>query len=98
MYDRVPFVMILDVDSLPEMIYEVNSACKAKLDWAKLTNEDVLSYYGETNVLLSDVYLPKGAIMCSDVYCNEISHHKALCAMYAGTVGAVYEAFRSNLL
>ena len=98
MFDCVPFVMILDVDSLPETIYEVNSACKAKLDWAKLTNEDVLSYCGKTDVLLSDVYLPKGAIMCSGVYCNEISYHEARCAMCDGTVGAAYEASRSNLL
>lgn len=48
-----------------------------------------MSYYGNTDVLLSDVYLPKGAIMCSDVNCNEISHRKALCAMYDGIVRAV---------
>lgn len=94
MSDHAPFVMILDVDSLPEMTYEGNSACKAKLDWAKLTNEDVLSYYGKADVLLSDVYLPKGAIMCSDVNCNDISHSKDVCAMYDCIVGAVYEASR----
>lgn len=85
MSDHVPFVMILDVDSLHEMIYEVNNACKAKLDWAKLTNEDVL-YSGKTDALLSDVY-PKGTIMSSDINCSEISHHKALCAMHDCIVG-----------
>lgn len=39
---HVPFVMSLDVDSVPEMTYEVNSASKAKLYWAKLSNEDVI--------------------------------------------------------
>lgn len=74
MSDRVPFVMILDADSLPEMMHEVNNACKAKLDWAELTNDDVLLFSGKTNVLLSDVYPPKGTIMSSDINCNEISH------------------------
>lgn len=53
----------------------------AKLDWAKLRNEDVLSYYGKTDIILNDVCLPKGAIMCSDVNCNEIAHRKALFVM-----------------
>ncbi len=55
MSDNVPFVMILDADSLTEMTYEVNGTCKAKLEWANLTNEDVLSYSGKPDVLLSDV-------------------------------------------
>lgn len=94
MSDHIPFIMSLDIDSLPEIAHEVNSACKAKMDWAKLTKEDVLSYYGNTDDLLSDVYLPIGAIICADVNCNESSHCKDLCAMYDCIVGAVYEASR----
>lgn len=65
MSDHVPFVMILDVVSLPEITYEGNSACKAKLDWPKLTNEDDLSCYGKTDVLLSDVqYIYPKVLLC----------------------------------
>ena len=95
MSDHIPFVMSLDCESLPEMTQEGKNACKAKLDWAKLTNEDILTYYGKTDVLLSDVYLPRDAIMCSDVNCNVMSHRKDLCVMYNDIVEAMYEASRS---
>jgi len=62
-------------------------ACEAKLDWAKLTNEDVL-LYGKTDVLLSSVYLPKSA-MCSNVNRFDTAHREACCAMYDCIVGAM---------
>ena len=36
-------------------------------------------YYGRTDGLLRDVYLPSDAILCSDVNCNDSSHCKDLC-------------------
>ncbi len=57
--DHIPFVMTLDHSSLPELSQEVKYAPKSKPDWSKLTNEDRLSYHGSTDVLLSDLYLPK---------------------------------------
>ena len=56
-----PFVTSLDVENLPGKINELSNTTnpKAKVDWAKLTNEDILSYYGKTDIRLSGVYLPK---------------------------------------
>ena len=94
MSNHIPLVMVLDCDSLPEMSQEVKSDFKAKLDWSKLTNEDVMLYFGRTDGLFWDVYLPRDAILCSDVNCNNISHCKDLCTMYNYIAGAVYEASR----
>lgn len=92
--DHVPFVKVLDCDSLPEKSQEVNSDCKAKLDWSKLTNKDVMLYYGRTDGLLREVYVPRDAILCPDVNCYDSSHCKDLCTMYNCIAGAVYEASR----
>ncbi len=92
--DRVPFIMTLDVDCLPEMVHESPGVHKAKLEWHKLRNEDILTYYGRTDVLLADVHLPRCALTCSDVNCNDVSHHEDLCVMYDCIVAAVLEASR----
>lgn len=51
MYDHVPFVMVVECESLPELSEEVHSACTPKLDWSKLTSEDVWLYYGRVKTL-----------------------------------------------
>ena len=94
MSDHIPFVMVLDCDSLPEMSQEVNSDVKAKLDWSKLTYEDVMLYFGRTDGLLQDVYLPRDVILCSNVNCKDSSHCNDLCTMYNSIAEAVYEASR----
>ena len=95
--DHIPFIMCLDIDNVPELSHEVYSACKARIDWAKLSGADVMSYYGKTDDLLSKVKLPLGAVMCDDVNCKNESHRQDLCAMYDCIVGAVYEASRPYL-
>lgn len=56
------------------MNYEFKRAGLVKLDWNKLMEEDALITYGKTDTLLNEVVLPRDAIMCTDVNCNEISH------------------------
>ena len=82
MTHHVPIAMTLEVESLPELSHEVNSGCSAYLDWSKLTNYDLSSYYMKTDVALSNICIPRDAIMCSDVGCKDISHSKSLCDMY----------------
>ena len=94
MSDHIPVVLVLDVDSLPEMSKEVNTAGIAKLDWSKLSNNDVLSYFGRSNDLFNKVLLPYDAILCADVNCKVNSHSKDLCLFYDSIVGALYEASR----
>ena len=48
-----------------------------------------------TDVALSNICIPRDAIMCSDVGCKDISHGKSLYAMYDCIVEALYEASKS---
>lgn len=93
MSDHVPVVLVLDVDKLPELSQKPN-VCKTRLDWSKLSDNDVLSYFGRTNVLFSNLHLPYDAILCSDVNCKDNTHNKDLCTLYDCIVGAMYEASR----
>lgn len=77
--DHVPFSMMLDIESLLELTCGVNSGPKAKLQWSKLTEDDLIAYCMKTDVLLSDICLPQQSILCSDVNCSDISHCRPLC-------------------
>ena len=67
-----------------------------KIDWAKLSAEEVLSYTGRTDVLLSKVLLPVNAIVCH-VNCKDTNHCNDLCIMYNSIVTALSEASRPLL-
>lgn len=62
-----------------------------KLDWSTLSEEDLLAYYNNTDQYLSNVYLPKEAIMCKDVNCQIEEHKSNLYAMYDDVVAALFE-------
>ena len=44
--DNFPIEITLDTGSLPEIMREDNSASEAKIDWTKLSSEDVFFYCG----------------------------------------------------
>lgn len=92
MSDHIPFICFIDLDSLPELTREVNDSSRVKLDWSKLSGEDVLFYYGKTEALLNEVFLSYDAILCSDFNCKDIAHHHDLCAMYDAIVRSLCKA------
>lgn len=84
--------MLLDVKSLPELTQRANNACQTNLEWAKLSQDDLMNYCMKTEVVLSNIHLPKHAIQCTDVNCNDISHCNDLCTMYECIVDAVHKS------
>ena len=94
MSDHIPFILDIKLDSLPELTQEAHCS-RAKLDWSKLTDEDILFYYGRTEALLNNVSLPHDAVLCTDFNCSDLTHRKALCAMYDAIVKILYEASSS---
>ncbi len=89
--------MIIDYESLPKIKYECKRAVLVKVDWSKITDEDLKTYSGKTDTLLDKVVLPRDAILCSDVNCNDISHGTAFCDMYDDIVRSLHEASRPYL-
>ena len=54
--DHFPLEMTLEIDRLPELTNECNSEYVAKIDWAKLSSDEVLSYCGRTDDMLSKIH------------------------------------------
>ena len=91
--DHIPIAMVLNVDNVPKLVkHEDNS--EVKIDWDKLSNDDVLKYCFRSDEFLRKVYLPMNAICCTNVNCDDSSHGASLCDMYNNIVRALLEASR----
>ena len=92
MSDHIPFTMFIETDCLPELIQSSDDHSRATIDWSKLSGDEIGSYCARTDVLLSNVFLPYEAIMCSDFNCMDKSHHNHICLMYEAITQAICEA------
>lgn len=94
--DHFPLEMTLETDRLPELTNESNNDFVAKIDWTRLSPEEVLSYCGRTDTFLNKVHIPTDAIVCH-VKCKHAKHCNDLCVMYSSIVSALSEASRPLL-
>lgn len=60
--------------------------------WSSLSEEDTVSYFTYTDVLSSNIYLSKGAIICNTNNCTNIKHKIDISAFYNHIVTAPLEA------
>ena len=96
--DHLPVSIMINVDNLPDCSSSTeDGANRVKVDWAKLSKEDVLYYCGRSDVLLWKVQLPMDAIFCSDINCDDVTHCNDLCEMYNSIVSAIHEASSRHL-
>lgn len=94
--DHVPLLIELDIACLPELTHTMHGD-RLKLDWCKLSKEDFMTYYLRTDEALGKIDLPRHAIMCTNVDCNDASHRKDLCALYDGVIDTIYKSSQSFL-
>ena len=79
--DHLPVSMMINVDNLPDCSSSTDGANRVKVDWAKLSKEDVLYYCGRSDVLLREIQLPMDAILCPNINCDDVTHCNDLCEM-----------------
>lgn len=92
--DHIPLALTINIEELPSTVSNNNAISgnvSTKLDWSTLSEEDLLAYYTNTDHYLSNVYLPREAIMCKDVNCQIEEHKSNLCVMYDDVVAALLE-------
>jgi len=92
--DHIPFSLSLNVKNLPMLTTVVNNLNPGKLDWSKLTMEDLQKYYARTDGLLGNIALPKDAMSCRDINCKNLQHGKDLCGLYDSIVETLNIASR----
>ena len=80
--DHIPIAAQLNVENVPLLSRNNNAASSSKLDWLKLSREDVAGYSLRTDRQFNNIAVPHEALMCSDMNCKDVQHAKKLCAMY----------------
>lgn len=80
--DHLPVAALINVENVPLLASNYNTVSSTKLDWSKLSKEDMDGYLNRTDGLLNDIVLPKEALMCTDMNCKIVQHSEQLCDMY----------------
>lgn len=80
--DHIPFSVVLNPGNLPLLMSDDESIRIGKIDWPKLSKDDLDKYVCRFDVLLSNIILPKDAILCRDLNCKNVQCCKALCSLY----------------
>ena len=62
------------------------------IKWDKLTAEEIPQYKLRTTMVLSQVLLDHGVILCANPHCTDVAHDSAVDHMYNSTVNALIEA------
>lgn len=88
--------MVMNVDCFIAMSNNESNISEVKMDWSALTKEDLLAYYVSTDKCLSNICLPRDAMMCSDVNCKDVNHQKDICLMYNDIVNALHGKFSTK--
>ena len=51
-----------------------------------MSNEDLDKYNNHTDVVLANIIVPKDALLCRDMNCENVQHSKELCSLYEAIV------------
>ena len=87
--DHIPIAMMLNVDNVPLLADNGNTVNPGKLDWAKLSKEDIDRYAAQTDSLIHNIELPRDALMCLNMNCTDPQHVADLCNMYDNITSAL---------
>lgn len=80
--DHMPVSLMLNIETLPELTTKDNHSNNVKVDWDRLTENDLGWYYSLSENILGDIEIPYDAILCDNVNCDNPKHRNDLCAMY----------------
>lgn len=88
--------MTLHVESLPELTSnDDNHEHHFKVDWSKLTEDDLLYYNSQTDKSLRNIDIPLDAILCGNINCKNQNHNNNLCVMYDNIVNCLNNISKS---
>ena len=92
--DHVPISLSVNLGNIPTLVSVDNNVCEGKIDWSNLSEDDLKEYYFRTDILLSNIELPKYSIACHDINCKNPQHGIELCSMYDNIVKALLASSR----
>ena len=89
--DHIPVCLNIDFDHIP-MVTVSHDATLRKLDWTRLSKNDIVNYTNLTDFELSKVNTPSSALRCTNVNCEDESHRNSINCLYNDIVSAIMSA------
>ena len=80
--DHMPVSIMLKVENLPDLVTNENYRHGVKLQWARLSEDDLRFYHDNTEKNLGKIKLPCEAILCNNINCDNSIHKYELWIMY----------------
>ena len=90
----MPFSLSVNLGNIPTLVSIDNHMCVGKIDWSNLTKEDLKEYYIQSDILLSNIELPKYSTACCDINCKNPQHGIELCSLYENIVKSLLVSSR----
>ena len=75
--DHIPFVMDLNIDSLPSLTLD-NNDITVKISWDNIKECDLRKYLNLTDKNFNNIDIPVEALICKDLNCGNITHKELL--------------------
>ena len=70
---------------------------KPRVSWAKATESDLCNYHSALADRLRSFYLPKDALLCTDLQCNDLAHLKCVNDYSLNITNACIEAAEATI-
>ena len=90
-------VFELDLQLAPDVQPGACHGNAGRIDWSLLSDEEIYNYGAKTELLLSSIVLPTGALLCKDCNCTNDSHKVALNKVYDDVVAAITMASQNSI-
>ena len=69
--DHVPLSLSVNLANLRTLSFLSNDVHVGEIDWSNLTEEDLVKYYVQPDILMCNINLLKDAAVCCDINCEE---------------------------
>lgn len=90
--DHIPISITVNVNDIPMLVEKDLTDHVIKLDWSKVTDDDINKYSTLTEVLLQTIHLPRDALTCINPNCTNTQHCNELNEMYENIIKALIDS------
>ena len=87
--DHIPVAIEIDLQLAPDVEHGAANSIADNIDWSAVSEEELLNYRVQTDILLNNIVQPTDALSCKDCNCTKVDHKEALHKYYDDIMTAI---------
>ena len=76
--DHIPVAIEIDLPLAPDLEHGAANSIGDNIDWSAVSEEVLLNYRVQTDILLNNIVQPTDAMLCKDRNCTKVDNKEAL--------------------